>query len=68
MLDMSKFWESPKQAAQEMGGKVLEVSMQVADGRKRWPGTINTATIKTPDGITHLYRIDCYGWCKSIMA
>ena len=63
MLDMSKFWESPQQAAQELGGEVKETSTQIADGRKRWPGTIRGATVETPEGLVRLHRVDCYGWC-----
>lgn len=64
MLDMSKFWKSPQEAAQELGGEVIEISSQIADGRKRWPGTIKSATIKTPQGTVRLHHVDCYGWCR----
>ena len=64
MLDMSKFWGSSQEAAQELGGKVIEVSTQIADGRKRWPSTIQSATIETPQGIIYLHHVDCYGWCR----
>jgi len=66
MLDMSKFWESLQQAAQELGGEITQTSTQIADGRKRWPGAIRTAIIETPEGLVNLHRVDCYGWCKSI--
>jgi len=65
MLDMSKFWKSPQEAAQELGGKVIETTMQVADGRKRWPGTIKSATIETSQGTIYLHYVDCYGWCRN---
>jgi hypothetical protein len=66
MLDMNRFWESLSQAAQEMGGEVVKTSMQIADGRKRWPGTIHSATIKTPERLVRMHKVDCYGWCTVV--
>ena len=66
MLDMSKFWKSLQEAANDLKGAIIVESMQLGDCRKRWPGAIKSAVIETAQGAVQLHYVDCYGWCRIV--
>lgn len=66
MLDMSKFWKSLQEAANNLAGTVIEETMQPGDCHKRWPGTIKSAMIETEQGTVQLHYVNCYGWCQNV--